>query len=93
MSIKIDPHEEKFAMIRFYLQERMAEKQFKEGKRVTLKEVSEATSINRATLSKMLHHRGYNTVTDNLDRLCKYFDCRLEEIAEFVTDEIESTNQ
>ncbi|MBU0541401.1 MAG: helix-turn-helix transcriptional regulator [Gammaproteobacteria bacterium] len=80
-------------MIRFYLQERMAEKQFKEGKRVTLKEVSEATSINRATLSKMLHHRGYNTVTDNLDRLCKYFDCRLEEIAEFVTDEIESTNQ
>jgi DNA-binding Xre family transcriptional regulator len=41
----------------------------------------------------MLHHRGYNTVTDNLDRLCKYFNCRLDEIAEFVTDEIESTNQ
>lgn len=80
-------------MIRFYLQELMAEKQFKEGKRVTVKEVSEATGINRATLSKMLHHRGYNTVTDNLDALCKYFDCPLDKVAVHVPDEVAGSGE
>lgn len=74
-------------MIRFYLQELIAEKEFKDGKRVTVKEVSEATGINRATLSKMLHHKGYNTVTDNLDALCKYFECPLEKVAVFVQED------
>lgn len=80
-------------MIRFYLQELMAEKQFKEGKRVTVKEVSEATGINRATLSKMLHHKGYNTVTDNLDALCKYFDCTLDKVAVHVPDDVKDGGQ
>lgn len=74
-------------MIRFRLQELIADKQFREGRRVTLIEVSEATGINRVTLSKMVNQRGYSTVTDNLDRLCKYFDCRVEELAEYVADQ------
>lgn len=71
-------------MIRFRLQELLAEKHFKEGRRVTLLEVSQATGINRVTLSKMVNHLGYSTVTDNLDKLCKYFDCRLEDLAVYV---------
>ena len=74
-------------MIRFRLQELLAEKQFKEGKRATLTELSEATSINRVTLSKMVNQRGYSTVTDNLDRLCKYFNCKVSDIAEYVPDD------
>ena len=27
---------------------------------------------------------GYNTTTDNLDQLCKYFGCRLGDLAESV---------
>lgn len=50
-------------------------------------EVSEATGINRVTLSKMVNQRGYSTVTDNLDRLCKFFNCRVEQLAEFVDDQ------
>lgn len=71
-------------MIRFYLQKMISEKQFKEGRRITMAEITEATGINRVTLSKMINQKGYSTVTDNLDKLCKFFDCKLEEIAEFI---------
>jgi putative transcriptional regulator len=74
-------------MLRFKLQELIAEKQFQEGKRVTLTELSEVTGINRVTLSKMVNHRGYSTVTDNLDQLCKFFGCRIEQLVEHVADQ------
>jgi DNA-binding Xre family transcriptional regulator len=54
---------------------------------VTLVELSQVTGINRVTLSKMVNQRGYSTVTDNLDRLCRYFDCRLEQLAEYVRND------
>lgn len=75
-------------MLRFKLQELIAEKQFQEGKRVTLTELSEVTGINRVTLSKMVNHRGYSTVTDNLDQLCKFFGCRIEQLVEHVPDQL-----
>lgn len=73
-------------MIRFYLQKMISEKQFKENRRITMAEITEATGINRVTLSKMINQKGYSTVTDNLDKLCKFFDCKLEEIAEHMPD-------
>lgn len=73
-------------MIRYRIQELIAEKQFKEGRRVTLLELAKATGISRVTLSKMVNQRGYSTLTDHLDRLCCYFGCRLDELAEYVPD-------
>ena len=73
-------------MIRFRIQELLAEKQFKEGRRVTISELSEATGINRGTLSKMVNQRGYSTVTNNIDLLCKFFDCKIEDVMEYVND-------
>ena len=75
-----------FTMIRFRIQELLAEKQFREGRRLSITELSAATGINRVTLSKMINQRGYSTVTDNLDKLCKYFECELQELAEYVPD-------
>lgn len=75
-------------MIRFRIQELLAEKQFREGRRVTLSELSNATGINRVTLSKMVNQRGYSTVTDNLDRLCRYFGCPLSDLAQYVEDDL-----
>lgn len=74
-------------MIRYRIQEMLAERHFREGRRVTLTELAEATGISRVTLSKMVNQRGYSTLTDHLDRLCRFFDCRLEELAEYVPDE------
>jgi putative transcriptional regulator len=71
-------------MIRFRLQELIADKSFKENRRITIGEVAAETGINRMTLSKMINHKGYSTVTDNLDKLCAYFDCELVELAEYL---------
>ena len=74
-------------MIRFRLKERMADLSFKLGRRVYVEEVAAATGIHRLTLGKIANKKGYNCTTDSLDRLCIYFDCRLEDIAEFVREE------
>jgi putative transcriptional regulator len=71
-------------MIRFKLKEQLAEKAFRDGRVVTIAEVAEATGINRSTLSKIVNERGYNTGTDNLDRLCSYFGCKIDQLAEYV---------
>lgn len=69
-------------MIRFRLKELMADKGYKERRVVTITEVASATGINRMTLSKIANHPGYSTVTDNLDKLCSYFNCSIGQLAE-----------
>lgn len=76
-------------MIRFRLNEMISEKSFQEGRRITIGEVAKETGINRMTLSKMINHKGYSTVTDNLDKLCEYFGCSLDALAEYVPEGIE----
>ncbi len=73
-------------MIRFKLGEQLEKKQFRDSRRITLQEVSEATSINRSTLSKLLNQKGYSTGTDVLDRLCAYFDCSIADLVEHMPD-------
>ena len=77
-------------VIRFRLRELMSEKAFKENRRVTFEEVSVSTGVNRTTLSKMANQRGYNTTTDNLDQLCRFFGCALGELAEYVSMDSET---
>lgn len=73
-------------MIRFRLKELMADKAFRERRQVTLSEVAEETGIARRVLTSLANEPGYNTVTANLDKLCKYFDCGLNSLAEHVPD-------
>ena len=73
-------------MLRFKLSERIADKEFKERRRITALEISEATGINRMTLSKLMNKHGANVQTDNLDRLCTYFGCKVEDLVEHVPD-------
>lgn len=75
-----------FHMIRFRLKERIAEKEFQEGRRVTMEEISQATGIHRTTLSKIANNKGYNTTTDVLDKLCEYFSVELEQVAEYIEE-------
>lgn len=74
-------------MIRYRVRERIADLEFQRGKRVTLAELEAATGVNKSTLSKLSRQRGYNTTTEVLDRLCRFFDCPLSEIAQYVPDE------
>ena len=74
-------------MIRFKLGEMIEKKQFTEGRRVTINEIATATGLNRMTLSKILNQKGYGTGTDTVDRLCQYFDCRVEDLMEHMQEE------
>lgn len=73
-------------MIRYRIQELLADKHFREGRRITIKELAEATGISRVTLSKMVNQIGYGTLTDHLDKLCRFFGCTISELAEYVPD-------
>ncbi|WP_224981944.1 helix-turn-helix domain-containing protein [Geomonas agri] len=73
-------------MIRFRLRELIIEKEFKENRRITLEEIARATNIQRTTLSRIGGQRGYNTTTINIDRLCEYFGCRVENIMEHIQE-------
>jgi len=74
-------------VIRFRLTELLAAKGFKEGRRIEWQEVAEAAGIHRATLSRMLNVRGYNVSISNVDSLCRYFQCQVADIAEYVPDD------
>jgi putative transcriptional regulator len=76
-------------MIRFKLKELLAEKAFKDKRRITLSEVSEETGIHRTTLSKIANQLNYNTTTENLEKLCAYFGCSVCDIAEYIDEKIE----
>jgi len=71
-------------MIRLKIKELLAEASFRKGERVRLDDVASETGIHRATLSTMSNPRGCNTSTDNLDRLCHYFGCQLQDLAEYI---------
>lgn len=75
-------------MIRFKIKELIAKKEFSEDRRVTIGEVASAAGIHRMTLSKMINQRSYNTSTENLNRLCAYFGCRVEELVEYVPEKV-----
>ena len=47
-------------MIRFRLKELMADKAFKENRRITMDEISAATDVHRTTLSRIANKQGYS---------------------------------
>lgn len=74
-------------MIRYRLKELIADRAFRLGRIVTMDEVARETGLHRMTLSRMANIRGYVTRTDILDKLCEYFGCRLEELAQHIPTE------
>ena len=73
-------------MIRYRLKERISDKEFAEGRRITLEEVASATGISRPTLTRISGQRGYSTSTDVLGKLCAYFRCQIADLVEYVPD-------
>ena len=70
-------------MIRFRLKELVAEKEFQERRRVTYEEIAQETGIHRTTLSKVANQVGYNTTTEVVDKLCKYFRVQPGELIQY----------
>jgi putative transcriptional regulator len=73
-------------MIRFHLKREISDWEFREGRRLTIAELAEGSGVTRPTLSRILNQKGYNTTTDNIGKLCAFFNCRVEDLMEFIPD-------
>lgn len=80
-------------MLRFRIKEMLAEKEFKERRVISLLEVARETNINRMTLSKLANHPGATTVSDNLDKLCRYFDCQISDLVVYIPENTDPANR
>ncbi|WP_099313469.1 helix-turn-helix domain-containing protein [Clostridium paraputrificum] len=58
----------------------MAERNIKQ------KELSTATGIRPNTISDMMNDTYKHISKENLDKLCKYFNCKVEDIIEYIKD-------
>ena len=75
-------------MIKFHLARLILDFEAEPQRRLTLVELSQATGIARPTLSKMQSPKGgHNTTTNNVDALCRFFGCRVEDLMEYVANE------
>lgn len=74
-------------MIRFRLKEVMADYEFKNNRNLTLAELAQATGIARGTLSKIANEKGASVLTSNIDQLCGFFGCRVEDLMSYLPDE------
>lgn len=73
-------------MIRFRLKELIADKGFREARRVTIDEVAKETGIHRTTLSKIANQKGYKTNTEVLDKLCTFFRVEIGDVAQYIEE-------
>jgi len=74
-------------MIRYKLAEMIAQKEYEDGRRISLQEIADSTGINRSTISRMQNPAGHNMTTANLDLLCEYFKCKIEDLLEHIPNE------
>lgn len=71
-------------MLRFRFKALLSDKEFAEGRSISLQEVSNATGVNRMTLSKLANHKGHNATSDVIDKLCDYFECEIQELVQHI---------
>lgn len=74
-------------MIRLLVKKLLDDKSFKQKEKITLNQVAVETGISRATLNRVANTPGYNTNTDTINALCKYFECMPNDLMEYIPDE------
>jgi putative transcriptional regulator len=79
-------------MIYIKIKELMQQKRAAWGRNITLSAVAVATGISRTTLFRMMKNAGYSTVTDQLDKLCMFFEYEIQELVKFVPDTVYQTH-
>ena len=80
-------------MIYIQIQDVLKAKRKAWGRKITLNEVSVTTGISRTTLFRIMKNEGYSTVTDQLDKLCTFFECEINELVKFVPDSLPKTQK
>ena len=73
-------------MIKYNLKSLIAEKEIKENRNITYREISGHTGISKVTLSKIAQGKGYNTAVSIVERLCLFFKWTPNELITIVPD-------
>jgi len=55
-------------------------------RRLKISDVAKKTKINRGTLTRLYQEKYTRIEKDTINTLCDYFDCRIEELFEFIND-------
>ena len=53
-------------------------------RRTTSEEIVKATGLGSSTISKLRNSKNANISLNTLDKLCKYFNCKLTDIIDFI---------
>ena len=74
-------------MIRYHLKQLVADLEFKLGRRISLKEISDETGIHLSTLSRIANQKAPNTTIGNLEKICFFLDCQIQDLVEFIPED------
>jgi len=74
-------------MIIINLKKLMVEKGAREGRRVSLLEISKAIGIGTSTLSRIANRPGYNIKKEYIESLCKFFEITPDELMTIIPDD------
>lgn len=81
-------------MVKFRFKEYLAKRELETGEAISIIELSKLLNISKNTLYRIANSKGnYNTTTDNLEKLCRFFNCTLDDFVIFVSDPPEPTPQ
>lgn len=75
-------------MLRYKLKELIADREYREGRVISLVEIAEKTGVHRMTLSRIANHKDANPTADVLDRLCTFFSCSIDALVEHVPSKV-----
>jgi len=71
-------------MITLQLIDLIASRKTRWGRNVTLTEISSKSGISRMTLHRMLGQADYSYRTHQLDKLCAFFECEIQDLVRYV---------
>lgn len=75
-------------MVRSRFKILLADKEFKEKRRITYEEICNSTGISPATLSRFSNNETKRFYSNTLTCLCKYFNCGIGDLLEYVADPV-----
>ncbi len=85
--VKTGYSEEEKQLIRYKILELLEQKSLKEGKKISLSQLGREIGLQSSAMSKLTKNRGYYSSLQTIEALCKYFNCKVEDVIEVVIEE------
>ncbi|WP_434143227.1 helix-turn-helix domain-containing protein [Photobacterium leiognathi] len=74
-------------MIKYKIRALIQQHPLHNGRKVTLTYLAENVGVQSSAMSKIANNKGYNTSVSTIEALCKFFNCNVEDVMEYVPDE------